>query len=100
MSTPPSIKLHLVFASNGDRAFGRPAPDTGVQNETNLVPAARTHPDYLTEGPRLYRRRGQNITLIRDFTEMDFSAIRAPYDGRKSGTSGHMHWHQIDEDAP
>lgn len=98
MSTPPSIKLHLVFASNGDRAFGRPAPDKGVQNETNLLSAARTHPDYLTKGARLYRRRGQDITLIRDFMDMHFSPIRASYDWRESGASGHAHWHQIDGD--
>lgn len=98
MSTPPSIKLHLVFSSNSDRAFGRPAPDKGVRNETNLLSAARTHPDYLTKGARLYRRRGQDITLIRDFMDMDFSAIRDPYDWRNPGNSGHTSCHPLDGD--
>ncbi len=48
---------------------------------------------YDTLGGKLYRRDGQELELIRDFTDMEFEPIRAPYDWRddKQGE-----WHPLD----
>lgn len=49
---------------------------------------------YDTMGGKLYRRRGLDLELIRDFTDMEFEAIRAPYDDRPSEPP----WHPLDND--
>lgn len=72
----------------------------GLHKPEAPTSATRTHPDYVTRDARLYRRRAKELTLIRDFTDMRFSAIRAPYDWRKPGESGHKPWHPLDGDAP
>lgn len=46
---------------------------------------------YDTQGGRLYRRTGGEMHLIRDFTDMTFEHIRAPYDERDNG---HMETHK------
>jgi len=56
-------------------ADGRPAP-------VRPVPPSDRGQGYLTKGGTLYRRRGQEITPIRDFTAMRFQPMRAPYDWR------------------
>lgn len=53
---------------------------------------------YDTQGGRLYRRRGHDLTLIRDFTDMAFEPIRAPYDQRSSGKDGPP-WHPLDGES-
>lgn len=35
---------------------------------------------YVTEGAKLFRRVGDELQLIRDFTDMEFEKVRAPYD--------------------
>ncbi|QGX97234.1 hypothetical protein EI983_02660 [Roseovarius faecimaris] len=62
------------------------------------------HPDlskYDTKGGKLWRRRGQELTLIRDFTDMAFEPITAPYDTRPRGSSemAPMPWHPLDRDG-
>jgi hypothetical protein len=49
---------------------------------------------YDTKGGNLYRRRGQELELIRDFTDMEFEPIRAPYDWRDDHGPGT--WHPLD----
>ncbi|MGI9389118.1 MAG: hypothetical protein ACR2O1_03595 [Boseongicola sp.] len=52
---------------------------------------------YDTMGGKLYRRRGQELTLIRDFTDMEFEPIRAPYDWREPAENGDSSnpWHPL-----
>ncbi len=52
---------------------------------------------YDTLGGRLHRRRGAELELIRDFTEMEFESVRAPYDWREAGEPGAPRpWHPLD----
>ena len=44
---------------------------------------------YDTQGGKLYRRRGQELTFIRDFTDMKFEPVVAPYDWRDSDPTWH-----------
>lgn len=56
---------------------------------------------YDTMGGKLYRRDGLDLTLIRDFTDMTFEPIRAPYDWRENTTPAKTAdpWHPLqDED--
>ncbi|MCU9848562.1 hypothetical protein OEZ60_11120 [Defluviimonas sp. WL0024] len=51
---------------------------------------------YDTLGGRLHRRRGNDLELIRDFTEMTFEPIRAPYDWREPHAEGTAEpWHPL-----
>ncbi|MCV2874059.1 hypothetical protein OEZ71_17315 [Defluviimonas sp. WL0050] len=51
---------------------------------------------YDTLGGRLYRRRGAELELIRDFTDMAFEPIRAPYDWRETLAEGSVEtWHPL-----
>ena len=47
---------------------------------------------YDTQGGKLYRRNGMELELIRDFTDMEFEPIRAPYDWRQEGSDP---WHPL-----
>lgn len=51
----------------------------------NSTPLSRTADidRYDTLGGCLYRRRGEELELIRDFSDMEFESIRAPYDWRE-----------------
>jgi len=51
--------------------------------------------DYLVEGGRLSRRDG---TLIRDFLDMTFEPIRAPYDDREEAEAEEEPWHPLDHE--
>ncbi len=51
---------------------------------------------YDTKGGKLYRRRGQELTPIRDFTGMEFEPIRAPYDWRDPPDGESGGWHPLD----
>ncbi|MEM6635856.1 MAG: hypothetical protein AAF667_08200 [Pseudomonadota bacterium] len=65
-------------------ADGRAAP-IGKAKAARAFKAPEPVPElelYETSGGRLYRREGADLTLIRDFTEMAFEPIRAPYDTR------------------
>ncbi len=51
-------------------------------------------------GGRLYHRHGEALELIRDFTEMTFEPIRAPYDWREMSDDAATarDWHPLDGD--
>lgn len=52
---------------------------------------------YDTLGGQLYRRHGLDLELIRDFTDMTFEPIRAPYDHRpESPDADQPAWHPLD----
>ena len=59
------------------------------------------HPDmsnYHTKGGKLFRRRGQELNLIRDFSDMQFEPLLAPYDTRPRENAGSAQkpWHPLD----
>ena len=56
---------------------------------------------YDTQGGALYRRSGGEMELIRDFTDMTFEPIRAPYDwrGDPGGDPAAPPWHPLNGDA-
>ena len=53
---------------------------------------------YDTMGGKLYRRKGAELELIRDFNDMSFEPIRAPYDWREETRPGDdpAPWHPLD----
>ncbi len=53
---------------------------------------------YDTMGGELYRRQGQDLELIRDFSDMEFESIRAPYDWRPE-TDGPEPWHPLKDET-
>lgn len=61
------------------------------------VPPGDALDRYDTQGGRLYRRDGLDLTLIRDFSDMEFEPVRAPYDWRDDRAEP---WHPLDGDAP
>ncbi|SHL54300.1 hypothetical protein SAMN05444414_11841 [Roseovarius marisflavi] len=85
---------HYIVAGEGDiigRASGlkriREYDDRLRQSEKaeQTTPSDRFENDlYHTEQGRLYLRKAQELTLIRDFTDMAFTPIRAPYDWREA----------------
>ena len=61
------------------------------------VPDGKELDKYDTQGGKLYRRRGMELELIRDFTDMTFEPIRAPYDWRDKAETGETPaWHPLD----
>ncbi|MGB3408862.1 MAG: hypothetical protein WBA67_15375, partial [Jannaschia sp.] len=75
-----------TFTQRAAAAIGlRPLPDTPP------APAVPGHWDteargYATQDGRLFRRAPDGtLTLIRDFTDMTFERLRAPYDWREDG---------------
>ena len=53
---------------------------------------------YDTMGGKLYRREGDEFELIRDFNDMTFEPIRAPYDWRDEPAEDAAPWHPLDGD--
>jgi len=54
---------------------------------------------YDTQGGKLYRRVGEDFELIRDFTDMSFERIRAPYDWRDvENDADPAPWHPLDSE--
>lgn len=53
---------------------------------------------YDTQGGCLYRRHGLELELIRDFTDMEFEPVRAPYDDRPPDhpAAEPPPWHPLD----
>lgn len=84
-------RLLAAPAPNGVRAMLQraAAPDGGLRDR------------YDTLGGRLYRRRGQDLELIRDFTGMRFEPVRGPHDRRQEPDLGAAPvargpWHPLD----
>lgn len=59
-----------------------PSDAAGIA-ERLMPPPSDAAKDYATEGGKLFRRRGDQLELIRDFTDMTFSPVRAPYDHKR-----------------
>ena len=57
---------------------------------------------YDTMGGKLYRRDGLDLILIRDFNDMTFEPIRAPYDWRDDTTPAKPAepWHPLQDEEP
>jgi hypothetical protein len=76
---------------------GAPSPLSLQIPEWEVLQAAKARrvaeEGYRTEGARLYRLR--DGSLIRDFTDMAFEAIPAPY-----ADTQRRDWHPLDADAP
>ena len=56
---------------------------------------------YDTLGGNLYRRTGEELDLIRDFSDMSFTPLRAPYDWRGKDDEDMPDpspWHPLDEE--
>jgi hypothetical protein len=53
---------------------------------------------YDTLGGKLFRRSGEELELIRDFTDMTFEPVRAPYDARdaRGADDAPKPWHPLD----
>ena len=51
---------------------------------------------YDTQGGCLYRRTPDGLDLIRDFNDMAFEPIRAPYDWREEAEGDPADWHPLD----
>jgi hypothetical protein len=85
---------------------GKPAAlETGELERLEApIAASRTSglDHYDTMGGKLYRRRGDEFELIRDFNEMTFERVRAPYDWReeRSDTEESRPWHPLDNEGP
>lgn len=81
------------FDSQGDCLADRtkvdfPMPDGPPPIGRTRKSLAFPRDAYDTQGGRLYHRRGQDLTLIRDFTDMEFERIIAPYDTRAHDLPG------------
>lgn len=74
--------------------------DTGELFRRMAVPPTDALSRYDTMGGKLYRRSGQDLELIRDFTDMEFEPIRAPYDWRDETRGDDLPpWHPLDGDC-
>ena len=82
------------------RLLADPAPQ-GVRDlfERLAVPPGDAADRYDTQGGVLYRRRGLELEFIRDFNDMTFEPIRAPYDRRGAEDSAVPSWHPLDGDG-
>lgn len=80
------------------RLLAEPRPkDVWDLYQRMAVPEGDALDRYDTMGGKLYRRHGQELELIRDFTDMEFEPIRAPYDWRDDRPNGDpQHWHPLD----
>ena len=81
---------------------GKPAKVTGKELARGLAPVSPSRvaelDRYDTMGGQLYRRTGDDLELIRDFTDMTFERLRAPYDWREDAEpdDGPKPWHPLD----
>ena len=79
------------------RLLAEPAPgDLQELYARMAVPEGDARDRYDTQGGKLFRRNGLDLELIRDFTEMEFEPIRAPYDWRDDDVE--TRWHPLDGD--
>lgn len=78
------------------RILADPAPkDLADLFDRAPAPPSNALDQYDTLGGKLYRRRGQELELIRDFTDMEFERIRAPYDDRPDDDRS---WHPLKDE--
>lgn len=75
------------------RILAEPAPASVRELYGRMcVPSGDALDRYDTQGGKLFRRHGMDLELIRDFTDMTFEPIRAPYDWREERAG----WHPLD----
>ncbi len=75
-----------------------PPPDAGEVYRRLAAPQSDAMDRYDTIGGRLFRRvAGGELELIRDFTDMEFEEVRAPYDWRSDNEP--LRWHPLDGDS-
>lgn len=104
MNTKPQIRMILwhrdsdVFEDGQWLLDGPPPCDPLVLFQRMAVPHDGTRDFYDTKGGCLYRQRGADRELIRDFTDMAFETIRAPDDWRE-GTGEDAPWHTLGGDG-
>ncbi|WP_375228033.1 hypothetical protein [Roseobacter sp. S98] len=77
------------------RILADPAPE-GLKDIHDRMPAPQSDAgeQYETQGSALFRRQDVDLVLIRDFGDMTFEPVRAPYDWRDNDAS----WHPLRED--
>jgi hypothetical protein len=85
------------------RRDGKPAKVSDEQAARVSAPVARSLGVALdrhdTMGGKLYRRVGNDVEMIRDFTEMTFERVRAPYDWREESLELEPSlWHPLDRE--
>lgn len=79
------------------RLRAEPVPRDKIQLYNRLTePQTDALTRYDTQGGKLFRRHGMELELIRDFTEMTFEPLRAPYDWRPEETET---WHPLKDDT-
>ncbi|MGB3316964.1 MAG: hypothetical protein WBB85_21450 [Albidovulum sp.] len=80
------------------RLLAGPMPSDFLEMWAWLSDSNRTaREEYPTEGGRLFRRSGDRLDLIRDFTDMTFEPVRAPYDWREPQAECAVEpWHPFD----
>ncbi len=78
------------------RLLAEPRPiDPRALYDRMAVPRGDAMDRYDTQGGKLYRRNGMELELIRDFTDMEFEPIRAPYDWRPEDPEP---WHPLKDE--
>ena len=90
----------LIYHTDRGRDVSLPKLEDPTAPYRSKPNAARSHPDYETDGAHLYRVNGPERTLIRDFAEMAFEPMRAPYDWRNTTDGVTTAWHPLDQDTP
>lgn len=95
-TTPDSTCVTGLRRADGSCA-GQDETDA-ARADLNARPADPALSLYDTQGGILYRRRGPDLTPIRDFTDMAFERIRAPYDWRGGNAPPEpaAPWHPLD----
>jgi len=77
-----------------------PPKDAGEIYERGAEPQTDALDRYDTQGGKLYRRTGMELELIRDFSNMEFEPIRAPYDWRPEKPDGEPEpWHPLKDET-
>lgn len=91
-------KLGLRLINGSRAALPRATRQKLLEPQTTTTPMDK----YDTMAGKLYRRHGGKMTLIRDFTDMEFEPIRAPYDIRPEETANkpkeNRPWHPLDQE--
>ena len=80
------------------RLLAEPRPaDARALFARMAVPQGDALDRYDTQGGCLYRRQGMELEPIRDFTDMEFEPVRAPYDWREGKEADEpVPWHPLD----
>ncbi|WP_284164627.1 hypothetical protein [Frigidibacter sp. SD6-1] len=89
----------LRLASGAPAPLSKAALAEAVGSGTDGAWQASQRALYDTLGGTLYRRRGLELELIRDFRMIEPQFIRAPYDWRPLDSATEAAWHPLDDRA-